>query len=829
MAETDADKRIAAVYVEVAAEEVDRPFDYKIPEELRPLIQVGSRVQVPFGPRKLLGYVVDFPVSASAPRLKSIQDVLDLEPPLTPELVRLARWVAATYLCPVVTALQAMLPAVLKGKYRRMFRLPDAGAGLLLPQGEQNLLERLQQKREWSQEALLALPGVTLPLLRQWVKEGMLIAEERVGDRSTRKTRTWISPAVTQEELMAELDSIPAQAKRQRELIEHFIQQPQEQVQPELLARFGMGRSSLDRLVEKGVLKREKREEYRDPFGGRSFVKTDPLPLTAEQQQAFAAIATPLAEYRWQPVLLHGVTGSGKTEVYLQAIAQALASGRETIVLVPEISLTPQMVSRFKGRFGDRVAVLHSGLSDGERYDEWRKIRQGEAQVAIGARSAIFAPFSKLGLIIIDEEHESSYKQEEQPRYHARDVAIRRAQEHGAVLVMGSATPAVETYFKARTGTFTWVTMNQRVQGQPLPPVHVVDMREELKGGNRSIFSRTLRQELESCVQRGEQAVLLLNRRGFSTFVLCRDCGEAIQCPHCDISLTFHRTNQTLRCHYCGYAEPMPQNCPACNSAHIRYFGVGTQRVEEELARLMPGLRVIRMDVDTTGRKGAHERLLTAFGEGKADVLLGTQMIAKGLDFPRVSLVGVIAADTMLHVPDYRAGERTFQLLTQVSGRAGRHEIPGKVVVQTYTPEHESIRLAASHEVEEFYRRECRMRKAHRYPPFSHVVTCLFSHPDRTRATQAGVRAAQTLRPLLPTGAELLGPVPAPIPRIQDRYRIQIMIKTETHMNESTQWLEALRQLRERKGDPELRISIDRDGLVPEAEGVGRPMDEGER
>ncbi|MDR6227229.1 primosomal protein N' [Desmospora profundinema] len=820
---TDPIKRIASVYVEVAAQGVDRPFDYEVPEELHPLVQVGSRVRVPFGPRKLMGYVVAFPTTASTSRLKPILDVMDLEPPLTPELVRLARWVAATYLCPVVTALQAMLPAVLKGKHKRVFQLADPGAVPLLPEAEQSLLERLKQKKEWPQEALMALPGITPSLVRQWVKEGILRGEDRVGDRSTRKTRIWIVPVVSAEALKQALESIPSRAERQRQLIRHFIEQPKEQVQSELLAQLGIGRSSLDRLVEKGLLKREEREEYRDPFEGRSFERTHPLPLTDEQRCAYTAITSPLKERRWKPVLLHGVTGSGKTEVYLQAIDCALTDGRETIVLVPEISLTPQMVRRFKGRFGERVAVLHSGLSDGERYDEWRKIRQGEAQVVVGARSAVFAPFSNLGLIIIDEEHESSYKQEEQPRYHARDVAIRRAQEHGAVLVIGSATPSVESYFKARKGTFEWVTMKQRVQGNPLPPVEVVDMREELKDGNRSIFSRALRQALEACVDRGEQAVLLLNRRGYSTFVLCRDCGEAIQCPHCDISLTFHRTNQTLRCHYCGYAEQVPDTCPACSSSHIRYFGTGTQRVEEELARLMPGLRVIRMDVDTTGRKGAHERLLSAFGQGKADILLGTQMIAKGLDFPRVSLVGVIAADTMLHLPDYRAGERTFQLLTQVAGRAGRHEIPGKVVVQTYTPEHESIQLAASHEGEEFYRRECRLRMAHRYPPFSHVVTCLLSHPDRTRVTQAGVRAAQTLRPLLPPGAELLGPVPAPVPRVQDRYRIQIMIKTEAHMDESRGWLEALRQLRERKDDPDLRVSIDRDGLVPEAETTGLP------
>jgi primosomal protein N' (replication factor Y) len=817
------EKRLAAVYVEVSAGGVDRPFDYSIPDHLQALVQVGSRVRVPFGPRKVLGYVVGFPKEASTPRLKPLLDVMDLEPPLTPELVRLAQWVSQTYLCPMVTALQAMLPAVLKGKHQRVYRLVDGEAESLLPQEEQTLLERLKQKREWTQEGLLALPGAKPALLRQWVQEGRLRVEERVGDRSTRKVRTWIRPAVSTDVLRAALDATPARAQRQRQLLAHFLEHPQACVQAELLARLGTNRSSLDRLVEKGWLEREEQEEYRDPYEGRAFKATEPLPLTEEQQQAYDAITTPLKERNWKPVLLHGVTGSGKTEVYLQAIAQALADGRETIVLVPEISLTPQMVNRFKGRFGERVAVLHSGLSSGERYDEWRKIRQGEAQVAVGARSAVFAPFSNLGLIIIDEEHESSYKQEEQPRYHARDVAIRRTQEHQAVLVMGSATPAVESYYKARTGTYQWVTMNQRVQGNPLPPVEVVDMREELKEGNRSIFSRPLRQALEACVNRGEQAVLLLNRRGFSTFVLCRDCGEVIQCPHCDISLTFHRTNQTLRCHYCGHAEAVPDTCPSCNSAHIRYFGTGTQRVEEELARLMPGLRVIRMDVDTTSRKGAHERLLTAFGEGKADVLLGTQMIAKGLDFPRVSLVGVIAADTMLHLPDFRAGERTFQLLTQVAGRAGRHAIPGRVVVQTYTPDHESIQLAASNQGEAFYRRECRLRMAHRYPPFSHVVTCLWSHPDRALVTQASMQATQTLRPLLPPDAELLGPVPAPVPRIKDRYRMQLMIKTHTHRDESRGWLDALRRLREQKADPNLRITIDRDGLAPEAETTGQP------
>src|SRR5690606_36609161 len=369
---------------------------------------------------------------------------------------------------------------------------------------------------------------------------------------------------------------------------------------------------------------------FRNPFEGRTFERTHPLPLTPAQDQAFQAIVGPMRDNRHHRILLHGVTGSGKTEVYLQAIDETLKQNRQAIVLVPEISLTPQMVARFKGRFGPRVAVLHSGLSGGERFDEWRKIRSGEVQLAIGARSAIFAPFSNLGLIVIDEEHESSYKQEDQPKYHAREVAFRRGMAHRAVVVLGTATPAVETIYRAGRGELERLVLSRRVEGRPLPRIDVVDMRQELRWGIRSVCSGRLLQALEACVSRGEQAVLFRNRRGFSTFVLCRACGKVMECPHCDISLTFHRTNRTMRCHYCGHAEAVPDTCPACGSAHIRYFGTGTQRVEEEIVRLFPGMRVIRMDVDTTNRKGAHEELLRRFGEGKADILLGTQMIAKG-------------------------------------------------------------------------------------------------------------------------------------------------------------------------------------------------------
>ncbi|SFG52165.1 replication restart DNA helicase PriA [Planifilum fulgidum] len=807
-----AEKSIAAVVVDVVARGTDRPFDYHVPETLRDVIEVGSRVRVSFGHRKVMGYVVRLSGEASYGRLKPILDVMDLVPPLTPELVDLGLWMAETCFCHPITALNAMVPAVLKGRYRRVVRIhPRFAPGTVLAPEEEALIERLRREGERPLETVLAWPGVSRSLIRQLVRERRLLVEERVGDRVTRRRTRWVKPAVSGQALRRALDALPPRALRQREILSHFLDRPEAVPLSRLLASLKAGRSSVDSLVEKGLLQLEEREELRDPFAGRSFEPTSPLPLTPEQERAFRAIVGPLREGRHHRILLHGVTGSGKTEVYLQAIDETLKQGRQAIVLVPEISLTPQMVARFKGRFGPRVAVLHSGLSGGERFDEWRKIRSGEVQVAIGARSAIFAPFSNLGLIVIDEEHESSYKQEEQPKYHAREVAFRRGMAHRAVVVLGTATPAVETIHRAGRGELERVVLSRRVQGRPLPRVDVVDMREELREGNRSIFSRMLQEALEQCVSRGEQAVLFLNRRGFSTFVLCRSCGKVMECPHCDISLTFHRTNRTLRCHYCGYAEPVPETCPACGSSHIRYFGTGTQRVEEEIARLFPGMRVIRMDVDTTNRKGAHEELLGRFGAGEADVLLGTQMIAKGLDFPRVTLVGVIAADIMLHLPDFRAAERTFQLLTQVSGRAGRHDLSGRVVIQTYSPKHYSIDLAARTDTEAFYRKELLSRKQHRYPPFCRLFTLLFSHPDRQAVMQAAFEAARLLKQALSGKAEVLGPVPATIPRMKDRYRLQVFIKyTDEDVAKAVG--KVLRYLEERAEDPELLVSVDRDG-----------------
>ncbi|HET7522110.1 MAG TPA: primosomal protein N', partial [Bacillales bacterium] len=479
------------------------------------------------------------------------------------------------------------------------------------------------------------------------------------------------------------------------------------------------------------------------------------------------------------------------------------------IVLVPEIALTPQMVSRFKGRFGSNVAVLHSGLSRGEKYDEWRKIQRKQVNVAVGARSAIFAPFTNLGIIIVDEEHESSYKQEEQPRYHARDVAVYRGSLHHCPVILGSATPSLETYARAEKGVYRLASLHGRINQRAMPKVEIVDMREELRGGNRSMFSTPLYEKLKGRLERGEQSVLFLNRRGYSTFMMCRDCGHVAECPHCDISLTYHKNTNLLRCHYCGYGQKLPSVCPSCESVHIRFFGTGTQKVEEELTKVLPEARVIRMDVDTTSRKGMHEKLLRRFGEKKADILLGTQMIAKGLDFPNVTLVGVLAADSMLHLPDFRSAERTFQLLTQVSGRAGRHELSGEVIVQSYTPDHYSILLASGHDYLSFYRQEMRQRKLHRYPPYVFLALVTVTGPDLTEVAGSAEKITAYLNRHLSGEAVVLGPVAAAIPRIKDRYRYQCMVKYKRESNVRDCLTRITEHYGKTKKHEDLKITID--------------------
>lgn len=792
----------AQVIVDVPAKGTNRPFDYRVPAHLQQWVGIGSRVGVPFGPRIVQGFVVGLRerTDADPGKLRDIAQVSDLQPPLTEELVELAEWMSRTYLCHQITALQAMIPAALKAKYERHVQWSaererelcgDPALGL---SGTQAVKRYMQEKAGVTLDALLERFPEHSGLIKHWLKAGLIGEEQVIKDRLAKKTALTVIPPERLDMLAEARSALPANARRQRQVLAFLQENPQPIRLAELMLKLEVGASTVKSLADKGWIELREVEVLRDPYAGVSFARTAPLELTGEQAQAFAKVRDAVAACRHEVFLLHGVTGSGKTEVYLQSIQQCLDQGKEAIVLVPEISLTPQMVERFKGRFGDEVAVLHSRLSHGERYDEWRKIIAKQVKVVIGARSAVFAPFTRIGLIIIDEEHESSYKQEESPKYHARDVAIERAKRHGAAVVLGSATPSLESYYEAADkGRFRLLKMDDRVQGRGLPPVRIVDMREELKNGNRSMFSRALHRAVEARLERREQAVILLNRRGYSTFVMCRTCGYTVTCPHCDIALTYHQSSSMVRCHYCGYAERQPRECPSCASPHIRYFGTGTQKVEEELGRLYPGIRVIRMDVDTTAEKGAHEKLLGQFRNKQADVLLGTQMVAKGLDFPDVTLVGVITADTVLNLPDFRSAERTFQLLTQVAGRAGRHEKPGEVIVQTYTPEHYAVVASSRHDYAGFVGTELEARRRGSYPPFCRLALITLSHeriPLLVRTAESLVKRLKEQRDRLGipgfaqaggnvqlAALDILGPVASPIPRIKDRYRFQCMIK----------------------------------------------------
>ncbi|EFU41691.1 primosomal protein N [Paenibacillus vortex V453] len=837
---------MARVIVDVPSKDTDRPFDYLIPEDLRPWIEVGSRVGVPFGHRTLQGFVVSLhprPEMDTA-KMKPIQEVLDVMPPLSPELIEVGEWMKERYACRHISALQSMLPTALKGKAERYISLAHSdmdmdsteeadGLFALLPESEleQQIIRFVGQKGEVSLQQLSRAFPDGAATIKALIGRGRLSEFQQIKDKLQKKTMKAIELAVSSEEASTALASFPAKAQRQKEVLQYILEMEDflPISQKDLLQTLGVTAGTVKALADKGLITLEDVEVFRDPYRGRNFTPSTPLALTQEQQVVYRSIVNKLDEREHGVFLLHGVTGSGKTEIYLQTIQRCLEQERQAIVLVPEISLTPQMVERFKARFGDRVAVMHSRLSDGERYDEWRKIREGRASVVVGARSAVFAPFDRLGLIIMDEEHETSYKQEETPKYHARDVAIHRASLTGAAVILGSATPSLESYHAAKSQAQDHfapqlLEMPSRALGNRLPEVQIVDMREELRDGNRSMFSRSLHAAITTRLERGEQTVLLLNRRGYSTFVMCRSCGYVAGCPECDISLTYHQKSNNLRCHYCGYAAQAPEVCPDCGSEHIRYFGTGTQRVEEELAKLFPGIRVIRMDVDTTTEKGSHEKLLKQFRDKKGDVLLGTQMVAKGLDFPDVTLVGVITADSALNLPDFRAAEKTFQLLTQVAGRAGRHQLPGEVVIQSYTPEHYSIIHASSHDYLSFVKDELKHRKALHYPPYCRLILVTLSHeqlPLLVRMAEnfaAAIKSESDRRGWFgsldrfdASALDILGPVASPIPRLKNRYRFQCMIKWRGTMDAVSLVRLVAEKLQDSARDSKLQISIDVD------------------
>jgi primosomal protein N' (replication factor Y) len=764
--------QIAKVIVDVPVLQTNIPYDYAIPVEYEHQLSPGMRVVVPFGQgdRHVQGFVVAIEDTQSFEgTLKHISEIMDLKPVLNRELIGLGEKMAQKTYSFRISCYQTMLPAVLRAKYEKVVKVIDE-----LP--EDLLFDVFKGKDQLSWEEVVERDLVQIML--QLKKEERIDVVYHVKDKTTKKKIKVVVPTRSFEAYEEERESLSKNAKRQIQLLTLLQSMSEEGISTkELKEEHGITLSVIRSGEEKGWCRVKEVEVYRDPYENTVFQQETAFQLTTDQQKAYDAVMEKVNTNKHEVFLLKGVTGSGKTEVYLQTIAQVLEKGIGALMLVPEIALTPQMVHRFKSRFGDEVAVLHSGLSDGEKYDEWRKIEQKEARVVVGARSSVFAPIEKIGLIIIDEEHETSYKQEETPRYHARDVAIWRGEYHNCPVILGSATPSLESRARATKGVYTLLELNERANKKAMPPVRVVDMREEMKQGNRSSFSLPLQASLRERIIKGEQSVLLLNRRGYSSFVMCRDCGFVLQCPNCDISQTLHMDTKTMKCHYCGHEEGIPNICPACHSRSIRYYGTGTQKIQEELEELIPEARIIRMDVDTTRRKGAHEKLLDRFGKKEADILLGTQMIAKGLDFPDVTLVGVLNADTSLGLPDFRSAERTFQLLTQVSGRAGRADKKGEVIVQSYNPEHYAIQLAKEHDYDSFYKKEMHLRHLSDYTPYYYLVRISVSHEQEMTAAKKIGELVQFLRPVLSEKAIVLGPTPKSIARTHNRYHFQALIK----------------------------------------------------
>ncbi len=779
---------------------IHRTFTYSV---AGPPPVPGTRVLVPFGRDERIGWVVGEAPDDDLKGVKRVLSVLDARPSAIPAVLTLCHWMADYYATPLGIALRTALPSVLSDVSRDYVTLVGNGSTTDLRPREARLVAGLRERgsstRVKTLRATLGM-GSIWPEIRALTARGILThetvppADPPVRTRLVVRTVRHLGTLSGREELFG-------RARRQLEAYE-AVEAAGGAVQlSELMGDGGFSRSVITGLEEKGLVGVDDEEVMRDPFAN---VDPEPPPrhrLTDHQRSALDAMVHGLDEERPAPFLLQGITGSGKTLVYVELLREALARGGTAIVLVPEISLTPQTVSRFRSHFGDEVAVLHSGLSDGERYDAWRQLRSGERRIAVGARSALFAPLDAVAAIVVDEEHDGSYKQSEAPRYLARDLAVVRAVSAGAVCVLGSATPSLESWHNARGGKFRRLLLPERVGGAVLPPVEVVDIRTK-KGGEESsggaggrraagergggVLSAELVTAIDGRLRRKEQVILLLNRRGYASFVQCRECGEVEQCPNCSISLTFHRGTRRIVCHHCRHEAPAPSRCPRCGAKDLSFRGLGTEQVERVTAETFPGARIARMDVDTTSGKWAHQRILDRVGRREVDILLGTQMIAKGLDFPRVTLVGVVNADVGIHLPDFRASERTFQLLSQVAGRAGRGTLGGRVIIQTSLPDHYAIQSAVTHDFEGFAARELEERREPRYPPHVRIVNVVVSSPDQDAAASGAERAAAWVRKLLalwagsghPAEVELVGPAPAPIERLHNRWRWHFLLRS---------------------------------------------------
>lgn len=765
---------IAQVIVDIAAKQTDRIFEYHVPAKLKD-IEVGARVFVPFGPRKLQGFVVGLTnKSEYQGQLKDLLLVVDEMPPLTKELVKLSAALAHDIFAYRISILKTMLPRVMRAHYRKILTpVTDKAKKLSFFRGDPVDLNTLTDVNQ-------------IALARRLIRQGAARVEYLIENRAKKKTQLTYLPAKGQKEYQQLYQQIRVNASKQRailrDLIANFSSYPKSQRQLE--RELHVTAAQLAGAVKKGWFKTKSVEVFRDPLAGYDEALTaKKISLNPEQKAALSQINKAVQKKQNETFLLEGITGSGKTEVYLHAISQALEKGRNALMLVPEISLTPQMVRQVKARFGKQVAVLHSGLSEGELYDEWRKIRRGEIRVVVGARSAVFAPLQNIGLIVIDEEHESTYKQEDTPRYHARNVALWRCKYNACPLVLGSATPSLGSRARAQKGIYHLLRLTKRANHKKLPHVDLIDLKHVQFAGGQFDLSVQLVAAIKERLQKNEQVILMLNRRGFANFMLCRECGYVMKCPNCDLSLTMHKETGMMQCHYCGYAEPIPKRCPHCQSTQIRFLGTGTEKVQAELKELLPGSRILRMDVDTTRRKGSYKRILDSFGAHQADILLGTQMIAKGLDFPNVTLVGVINADTGLWLPDYNASERTFELLTQVAGRAGRANKTGQVIIQTYNPDHYAIKLAQTQDYEQFYHYEMRVRHAGNYPPYYYTVLISVAAKKEQNAAREAFNIQRQLAKHLHPSTIILGPTPSAISRLKNQYYYQILVKYKKEKN----------------------------------------------
>ena len=783
---------------------------YLVPDSFT--VQPGQRVLVPLATRKATGIVLRAgstlpPGIAARPILR----VLDEEPVLTPELIGLGLWIADYYSAPIGEVYRAMLPLRSETRRARSVRLSDLGQRKL-----QEINQATQEPVDPAGDLLnyLATRGsASVPVLRQKfpeplvqaLKEKWVVVDEEERQRTQRQVYA-VRLAGPMPEKPLRLSPV---AKRILEALETDGASADHR---ELLTTARADLAALKKLGATGLIELSPAQKSSPPGEawaelGASFI------LTAGQTSVLDDLTRQLESGRFQTVLLHGITGSGKTEIYLRLITRCLEIGRTALMLVPEIALTPSAQAQFLARFGSNVALLHSALSENERHEEWWRIRRGEAKVVLGTRSAIFAPISNLGVVMVDEEHDGSYKQEEMPRYNGRDVAVVRARLAGALALLGSATPSLESYWNAQEGKYRLAVLSERVEGRKLADVEIVDMRQEFRETHTTVpVSRRLHQEIEAQLANHEQTMILLNRRGYSWFLLCRSCGQTQRCVNCSISLTYHRREHRLICHYCGYSTPVPSRCPNCDSEHLHYVGEGTEKVEKKFAEIFPGARVARLDRDVARRQGQFQHILNEFRLGKIDLLVGTQMIAKGHDFPGVTLVGVVSADIGLGLPDFRSAERTFQLLTQAAGRAGRGEKPGRVLVQTFFPDHYAIRMAADQNYEAFFQKEMRFRRMMHYPPVTALANVI---AQGTKLEQAAIVAKHVGNFLIPLeknteGLKILGPTPAPLAKLEGRFRIQFLIKCTSRARLSG-ILQHLADYTDQQGIPQRALMIDMD------------------